>query len=142
MLSSLNRSGRIASYFLLFLGCVDLIRGASHTYFIYWANDTFAHLDLSVNGSDQLVLLSAFGISNWLTGFLFILIALKAKPIAEMTLTLILLAYLVGWLGMQYAGVTPNADFYGRFIMMGYFAVCLIGIAWSRYDRRSSHRLS
>lgn len=137
MLESAHRAGRISSVFLFFLGLVDLFRGAAHTYFIYWANDTFAHLDLSVNGQDQLVLLSAFGISNWLTGMLFILIAIKAKPLAEAALKIILIAYAVGWLGMQYAGVTPNADFYGRFIMLGYFGVCLIGVIWSRYDRRS-----
>ena len=103
MTVSHNPPGRIAAMFLLFLGFVDLVRGILHTYFIHWANDTFAHLDLSVNGQDQLVLLSAFGISNWLTGMLFILIALKAKVLAEAALLLILVAYAVGWLGMPYA---------------------------------------
>ncbi|MFO7748189.1 MAG: hypothetical protein R6V42_10305 [Orrella sp.] len=137
-------AGRIASIFLFFLGLVDLFRGLSHTYLIHWANDTFAHLDLSVNGQDQLVLLSAFGISNWLTGFLFILIAVKARAQAEAALFLILAAYFVGWLGMQYAGVTPNADFYGRYIMFGYFGVCLVGLVWSFYDknRKSNSRVA
>ncbi len=133
---------RIASMFLLFLGVVDLVRGILHTYFIHWSNDTFAHLDLSANGQDQLVLLSAFGISNWLTGMLFILIAIKAKVLADAALLLILVAYAVGWLGMQYAGVTPNADFYGRYIMFGYFGVCVLGLVLSAYDKKQkkSHR--
>lgn len=119
---------RIAAGVLLALGFMDLFRGLAHTYLIDWANDTFAHLDLSVNGNDQLMLLSAFGISNWLTGMLFILIALKAKHLASATLAIILIAYAVGWIGMQYAGVSPESDFYGRFIMLGYFGVCLAGI--------------
>lgn len=133
-------AGRISSIFLFFLGLVDLFRGIAHTYFIHWANDTFAHLDLSVNGQDQLVLLSAFGISNWLTGMLFILIAVKARAQADAALLLILVAYAVGWLGMQYAGVTPNADFYGRYVMFGYFGVCAAGLIWSLYDGNSAKR--
>jgi hypothetical protein len=27
---------------------------------------------------------------------------------------------------MQYAGVSPNSDFYGRFIMLGYLGVCIV----------------
>ena len=123
-----RRTNRIAANVLLALGLMDLFRGLAHTYLIDWANNTFAHLDLSANGNDQLMLLSAFGISNWLTGMLFILIALKAKPLATATLAIILIAYAIGWLGMQYAGVSPESDFYGRFIMLVYFGVCLAGI--------------
>jgi hypothetical protein len=111
---------------LFILGLFDLFRGVAHTYLIHWANNTFAHLDLSVNGQDQLVLLSAFGISNLLTGTTFILISLKARALASSILLIILLAYLLGWLGMQYAGVSPNSDFYGRFIMLGYLGVCIV----------------
>lgn len=111
---------------LFILGLFDLFRGFAHTFFIHWANNTFAHLDLSVNGADQLVLLSAFGISNLLTGMAYILISLKARALASSILLIILLAYLLGWLGMQYAGVSPNSDFYGRFIMLGYLGVCIV----------------
>jgi len=82
------------------------------------------------------VLLSAFGISNWLTGMLFILIALKAKALADAALLLILVAYAVGWLGMQYAGVSPNADFYGRYFMFVYFGVCVLGLVLSHYEKK------
>jgi hypothetical protein len=135
-----HQTGRIASIFLFCLGCFDLFRGLAHTYLIYWANDTFAHLDLSVNGQDQLVLLSAFGISNWLTGMLFILISIKARAIASAALTVILIAYAVGWVGMQYAGVSPDSDFYGRYIMMGYFVVCFVGIVWQRSIDKRTHQ--
>lgn len=128
--------GRISSIFLILLGCFDLFRGLAHTYMIEWANHTFAQLDLSVNGQDQLMLLSAFGISNWLTGMLFIVIGLKAKHIATTSLVIILLAYAIGYLGMQFAGVSPESSFYGRFIMMGYFGVCALGIVWQLMANR------
>lgn len=72
----------MATRVLFFLGLVDLLRGVLHTFFIHWANDTFAHLNLSANGQDQLMLLSAFGISNLLTGSVYILISMKAKQFA------------------------------------------------------------
>jgi hypothetical protein len=122
----------VASVFLFCLGLMDLFRGLAHTFLIYWANDTFAHLDLSSNGQDQLMLLGAFGISNWLTGFIFILVAIKARNLAETVLAFILLAYAVGYMGLQYAGVTPESDFNGRYIMFVYFAVCAVGIIWSK----------
>lgn len=140
MPSKPQNTGRIASAFLLVLGCMDLFRGLAHTFMIHWANDTFAHLDLSVNGNDQLVLLSAFGISNWLTGMLFILIAFKAKALASTALVMILIAYALGWLGMQYAGVYPESDFYGRFIMMGYFGVCALGIVWQQWANQRTNK--
>lgn len=133
-------SAPIAAIVLFALGCMDLFRGLAHTYMIHWANDTFAHLDLSVNGNDQLMLLGAFGISNWLTGMLFILIAIKAQALASASLVIILVAYAVGWLGMQYAGVAPESDFYGRFIMLGYFAVCATGIVWQYIANRRSDK--
>ena len=120
--------GQIASIFLILLGCFDLFRGLAHTYWMHWANDTFANLDLSVNGNDQLMLMGAFGISNWLTGMLYIWIGFKAKAIATATLVIILLAYAIGYLGILSSGVSPESNFYGRFIMMGYFVICASGI--------------
>ena len=133
MLKENNWRQRLPVVVLFILGLFDLFRGLAHTYLIHWANDTFAHLDLSVNGADQLVLLSAFGISNFLTGMTFILVSLKARALAGSMILIILLAYLFGWLGMQYAGVSPYSDFYGRFIMFGYLGVCVLTllVAWT-----------
>jgi hypothetical protein len=125
-----HNPGQVASIFLILIGCFDLFRGVAHTYLMHWANDTFANLDLSHNGDDQLMLMGAFGISNWLTGMLYILIGVKAKSIATATLVIILLAYAIGYVGIKFAGVSPDSNFYGRFIMMGYFAVCAVGIGW------------
>jgi hypothetical protein len=134
MTVSAQHAGRISSVFLFFIGLVDLIRGAAHTFFIHWANDTFAHLDLSTNGQDQLMLLGAFGISNWLTGMIYILIALRARALSDAALLIILVAYAVGWLGLKSTGVSPDADFNGRYIMFVYFGVCAVGLLWSYLD--------
>lgn len=125
-------SNNLSSRVLFLLGLVDLLRGVLHTFFIHWANDTFAHLNLSANGQDQLMLLSAFGISNLLTGSIYILISMKAKQLARPVLMLILGSYFIGWLGIEYAGVTPNADFLGRYFMASYFLVCLLALVFTR----------
>jgi hypothetical protein len=124
-------SNNLSSRVLFILGLVDLLRGVLHTFFIHWANDKFAHLNLSANGQDQLMLLSAFGISNLLTGSIYILISMKAKELARPALILILGSYFIGWLGIQYAGVTPNADFLGRYFMAGYFLLCLLTLVFT-----------
>lgn len=128
--------GRIAAIFLFVLGVVGFVRAGGHTFFIHWGNDTFAQLDLSTNGQDQLLLLGTLGISNWLTGMLYILIALKARALSEFALLIILVVYAVGWLGLQYAGVKPEAEFTGRYVMFVNFAVCAAGLIWSRFDNK------
>ncbi len=91
----------LASSVLLILGLLDLLRGALHTFFIDWAVTTFAHLDLSAAAQDQLMLLGAFGISNLLTGSIFILVSLKAKPLSEYVLLMIVGAYALGAAGLK-----------------------------------------
>jgi hypothetical protein len=134
MTVSAQRAGRISSVFLFAIGLFDLVRGAAHTFFIHWANDTFAHMDLSTNGPDQLMLLGAFGISNWLTGMIYILIALRARALSDAALLIILVAYAIGWVGLKYSGVSPDADFNGRYIMFVYFGVCAVALIWSYLD--------
>jgi hypothetical protein len=128
---SYNLSPRV----LYVLGLVDLLRGVLHTFFSHWANDTFAHLNLSANGQDQLMLLSAFGISNLLTGSIYILISMKAKELARPVLILILGSYFFGWLGIQYAGISPNADFLGRYFMASYFLVIILTLVFAKNEK-------
>jgi len=70
-----NKTNKIVWMTLLVLGCVDLVRGFMHTVMLEYAAANIA----GVSGGDALFLLRAFGISNYLTGALFILIALKAR---------------------------------------------------------------
>jgi len=117
---------------LFILGLVDLLRGVLHTFFSNWAAKTFAKLDLSVARRDQLTLLGAFGISNLLTGVIFILISIEAAPLSEYVLLTIPCAYAVGVIGMRTSGVKAQSAFYGRYFMMGYLGVCLVTFVLSR----------
>jgi hypothetical protein len=108
------------------------LRGVLHTFFVNWAVRTFAKLDLSVARQDQLTLLGAFGISNLLTGVIFILISIEAAPLSEYVLLAIPCAYAVGAIGMRTSGVKAQSAFYGRYFMMGYLGVCLVTFVLSR----------
>jgi hypothetical protein len=87
--SATDARSTLASTVLFILGLVDLLRGVLHSFFVDWAVRTFAKLDLSVARQDQLTLLGAFGISNLLTGFIYILISRKAKPLSKYVLLMI-----------------------------------------------------
>lgn len=132
-----NNKYELPSKILLFLGFVDLVRGFLHTFSVNWSATTFAGLNLSVSPSDQLVLLGAFGISNLLTGFIYILISRKAKKLSPYTLGLIPLAYFVGYIGLKLSGVTASAAFYGRYFMLVYLAVCLFTFGIFIFNKNS-----
>jgi len=122
----------LPSTVLFVLGLIDLLRGLLHTFFVNWAVRTFAKLDLSVARQDQLTLLGAFGISNLLTGAIFILVSIEASPLAAYVLLATPCAYVVGVAGMRTAGVRPRSAFYGRHFMMAYLVVCLATFVWSQ----------
>ena len=128
-----NAPYALPSTVLLVLGLIDLLRGVLHTFFVNWAVRTFAKLDLSVARQDQLTLLGAFGISNLLTGVIFVLISLKAERLSVPVLLTIPCAYAIGVIGMRTSGVRPQSAFYGRFFMAGYLGVCLVTVALSRF---------
>lgn len=122
----------LPSTVLFMLGLVDLLRGVLHTFFVNWSVKTFAKLDLSAARQDQLTLLGAFGISNLLTGVIFILISIEAAPLCEYVLLTIPCAYAIGVIGMRASGVRAQSAFYGRYFMMGYLGVCLGTFVLSR----------
>lgn len=122
----------LPSTVLFILGLVDLLRGVLHTFFVNWAVKTFAKLDLSAARQDQLTMLGAFGISNLLTGAIFLLISIEAAPLSEWVLLAIPCAYVVGVIGMRMSGVKPQSALYGRYFMMVYLAACFITFVFSR----------
>jgi len=121
-----NNIYKLPATVLLILGFVDCIRGFLHTFLVNWAASTFAKLDLSVVRSDQLTLLGAFGISNLLTGFIYIVISKKASNLSPYILGIIPAAYLLGFIGLKMAGINAQASFYGKYFMLAYLAVCII----------------
>ena len=113
----------IASWVTLILGCIDLLRGAVHTFLIH-------EIALDASGiephPDALVLMSAFGISNFLTGFLLILVSIKARHLAPFVLLLIPGAYLLGSIGMQLSDVQMQSQFNGQYLMRVYLMVSFV----------------
>lgn len=95
---------------LIFLGCIDLVRGFMHTVMLEYAAINIAGLDLTTTtATEQLRLLGTFGISNWVTGILFILIGLKAKQISIHVMGIIPLAY-----GLSMLAIGMNLSNYAR----------------------------
>ena len=117
---------KIPSFILFFVGACDLVRGCMHTFLLKWSATHFAKFDMVNVSEDQLFLLGIFGISNFLTGFSFILISLKAKHLSPYVLILIPSAYLLGLGGIWFSGVHAQAEFNGRYFMFGYFFVCIV----------------
>jgi hypothetical protein len=115
---------------LFILGCIDLIRGFMHTVLLEYSALNIAGLDLTTStAAEQLRLLGAFGISNWVTGAIFILIALKAKNISIYVMGIIPFAYGLSSIAMKfntsgYAQTTANWG--GMSMMIPYLAVCVI----------------
>ena len=125
-----SKTSKIVWMTLLVLGCVDLIRGFMHTVMLEYAAANIA----GVSGGDALFLLRAFGLSNYLTGALFTLIALKAKGLAPYVLVLIPVSYAFGLLVSP--PVAQAAQFNGKYIMMAYFAVCMVVGVWGVVEQR------
>jgi len=104
------------------LGVIDIVRGVTHTFFIHQLAVPASGIDAH---PDALVLMSAFGISNFLTGLLLILIALKAKKIVPYTLIIIPMSYFIGSLGMNISEVVMQSEFRGQYMMRVYLLVCI-----------------
>ncbi len=117
---------RLPSVVLVVLGILDLIRGVMHTFLLTWSADHIAGFDPATATRDQYFLLGVFGVSNFLTGFLYLLISRKARELAPDILILIPLVYLLGTMGILSGGVHPQAAFEGKYFMMVYFGICLI----------------
>ena len=129
---------------LIVLGCVDLLRGFMHTVLLEYAAINIAGLDLASSAAvDLLRLLGVFGVSNYITGVVYLLIGLKARHLALPVLALIPLAYAIGAVTMLAATSgygRSDANWGGGPMMIVYNGVCVVtvilGLIKSR--RRSS----
>ena len=130
----------LPSVVLFALGIVDLVRGFMHTFNIHWAAENIAKLDLSAAPQDQLFLLGTFGISNFLTGFIYLLISTRAKEQSPWIILLIPSAYLLGIIGFKFAGLTKAAEFNGQYFMFVYLAVCVLTFIVFLVQRRTLNK--
>ncbi|MGB2895783.1 MAG: hypothetical protein WBB65_06415 [Anaerolineales bacterium] len=107
---------KFVSVVAIVLGCLDLIRGFMHTILLEYAALNIAGLDLSTSlAGDLLQQMGAFGISNYLTGIMLILIGWKARPLALAMLGVIPVAYIIGAVGikMYSAAYAPSQAAWG-----------------------------
>lgn len=116
----------LPSLVLFIIGITDLIRGFMHSFLLKWSAATFAQLDLTANSGDQVFLLGVYGISNYLTGFLYLLISKKAKNLSPYVLIGIPLVYFFGIVVLRLVGVFPESLFSGKYFMLAYLAICII----------------
>lgn len=116
---------RVPAAVLFLVGAYDLLRGFMHTFLLKWSAVHFAGFDMATVSEDQVFLLGVFGISNFLTGSIYLLISQKAKHIAPHVLVLIPAVYLLGWMGIRTSGIHAQAEFNGKYLMFGYFGICL-----------------
>ncbi len=106
------------------LGCLDLWRGFTHTFRLEYAAEYIMGLDLAVARDDQLLLLGVFGISNYLTGSMLILISMKARNLVPYVFLIIPVSYISGgFLINQVASSTARLG--GLPLMQIYIAVCI-----------------
>ena len=106
------------------LGCLDLVRGFMHTVLLEYAAQNIMGLDLAVARDDQLLLLGTFGISNYLTGMMLILVGMKARNIVQYVFLAIPVSYLFGgFLISRVASSTARLG--GLSMMIAYIALCI-----------------
>ena len=87
---------------VLLLGFYDLIRGFMHTFMVSYSAANVAGLDLTIpQAADLLKLMGAFGISNFVSGCMLILIAWQSRFLSLVMLGLLPVIYFIGCWGMQ-----------------------------------------
>ena len=121
---------KFVSIVAIVLGCIDLLRGFMHTTLLEHAASNIAGLDLSTfQAGDLLQMMGGFGISNYLTGIMLILIGWKARPLALTMLGVVPAAYAVGIVGIRVnsASYAPSQSAWGGVPMMiVYVSICAI----------------
>jgi hypothetical protein len=121
---------KFVSIVVIILGCLDVVRGFIHTILLEYAATNIAGLDLSTSlTGDLLQLMGVFGISNYLTGVMLILIGWKARQLALAMLGVIPAAYAIGTIGIKLnsAGYAASqADWGGMPMMLVYMGICIV----------------
>lgn len=119
---------RFVSFIAVALGCFDIIRGVANTAFAGYVAGEIAGLDLDgPTGRDQLVLMIAFGASNFITAAALIYLGLRDRLGALVILFIIPLAYVMGHVGLRFweTDLVGQGVFPGAPIMQIYLGLCV-----------------
>jgi len=134
---------KFVSIVAIVLGCIDLMRGFMHTILLDFAATNIAGFDLSTSqAGDFLQMMGAFGISNYLTGAMLILLGWKARSLALIMLGFIPVSYAIGIAGIKVnsAPYTPTqAAWGGTTFMLVYMAICVVTFitgVWITWNRK------
>ncbi len=130
-----ERAVKNNSIVLFSLGILDLLRGFMHTYNINWASTNIAKIDPL---PDSLILMGSFGISNILTGFIYIYTAWKLKKHAPIILILIPIAYFLGFVGLKISGISMQSEFNGKYMMLVYMSICVVSFLYYAISAKKS----
>lgn len=129
---------------VVLLGFNDLLRGVMHTIFLKYSATSIAGLDLATNQSgDLLMLLNAFGISNYLTGIMLLMLACTSRLCSLVMLGLIPLIYILFFESLQpllNLYQPPQSPFLGKYYMLFYLSISgltfMIGLILTLYNKK------
>jgi hypothetical protein len=132
----------LPSTVLFFIGGLDVLRGFMHTFLLTWSATNIAKLNMAIESSDQMFLLGVFGISNFLTGFIYFLVSKKARELSPYVLIIIPLTYLLGLIGIWSGNVHGQAAFEGKYFMLVYFSICIITFVTFQFQKITQDQAS
>ena len=132
----------LPSTVLFFIGGLDVLRGFMHTFLLTWSASNIAKLNMAIASSDQVFLLGVFGISNFLTGFIYFLVSKKARELSPYVLIIIPLTYLLGLIGIWSGNVHGQAAFEGKYFMLVYFSICIITFVTFQFQKLTQDQAS
>jgi hypothetical protein len=123
MMIKKETAAKICKIILIMAGLMDLIRGFAHTFNVRYSAQHLAGIEPI---SDSLVLMSAFGMSNFLTAFTYFLVVWKAGHLAPYILLIIPFSYFIGGIGMKFQNVQLESQFQGQYMMSFYLGICFV----------------
>jgi hypothetical protein len=126
----------VPSRVLLGLGIYDLVRGFMHTFLLKWAGINIAGFNPESTPIDQFFMLGTFGISNFLTGFIYLLISRRAPELSPYVLGLIPASYTLGLIGIRSNGIHGTSSYGGQYLLYVYFAVCIGTLIYFAFNKK------
>lgn len=135
---SKEKSLKIAVIVLTLIAFMDLFRGFMHTINIWYASENIAHMTQT---ADTMMLMNTFGITNFLTGCIYLLILKKAKELAPYILVLIPFTYIIGLISARLTGIHEMqvSQWNGQYMMYVYLSIAaLVGINYFISIKKSS----
>ena len=131
-----NTIYKVPSRVLFGLGIYDLIRGFMHTFLLRWSGINIAGFNPESTPIDKLFMLGTFGISNFLTGFIYLLISRRSPELSPYVLALIPTSYLLGLIWIWSSVIHGTSAYGGRYPLYVYFAICIATLIYFALNKK------